>query len=556
MSGAPQEVAAELTGSVLAGRYRILQKLGEGAMGTVYLGEHLRIGRRDAIKVLRNALSTDRETIARFIRGARILSSIHHPNVCTIYDFSDTDDGLQFLAMELVSGESLKDVLDREGVLPLGRALPIAMQVASALQAAHDGDVVHRDLKPANIMIVQGKGGTDGVKVVDFDIAKGPREGEGAEVTRLGFVVGTPEYMSPEQLVGERLDGRSDLYSLGLVLFRMLTGVLPFRTTALQELMVERLTQPPLTLAEVRPEAEIPARLQQVLARTLARRADERYASAADLERDLAAVLAEVEGGAPAVAATSVSVAPPAPDPLPQTQIVAPTAAAASAGVSPTEGPPAARSRRITPLVIAAVVLLLGGGGGVWLLRSRTVQVPSPEALAGVVQASEAGLALVETPISTAGTGNAGTAEREPEGTARTPQTQVKEPLPAGERAPTGSTPAPTAERPPAEPSVSPAAALSPELHGAVLMRQLERLDDGVTGARDLRMIRDSALLVYNAGSALARDRANAAFVMANAWVAQKDSANVVLWLTRALELRPGYAPYQNLLDAYRRTAP
>src|SRR6185503_19217270 len=190
--------SSDLTGQVLSGRYRIIAKLGEGAMGAVYLGEHLKIGRRDAIKVLRAGIAGDAEAIARFTRGARNVSAIRHPNVCTIYDFSDTADGQQFLAMEYVQGETLKDILDRERRLEPQRALDIAAQVADALQAAHDVGIVHRDLKPGNIMVERRIDGSDGVKVVDFDIAKGPSESEGAEVTRLGFVVGTPEYMSPE----------------------------------------------------------------------------------------------------------------------------------------------------------------------------------------------------------------------------------------------------------------------------------------------------------------------------------------------------------------------
>ncbi len=276
-----------LVGSVLAGRYRLVRLLGSGAMGAVYVGEHLKIGRRDAIKVLRTSLARDPEAVARFTRGARNASAIRHPNVCTVYDFSDTSDGLQFLAMELVDGESLTDLLEREGPLPADRAVRMAVQAASALEAAHEKGIVHRDLKPDNIMIARGRDGSDLVKVVDFDIAKGSAEGEGRGVTRLGFVVGTPEYMSPEQLTGDPLDGRSDVFSLGLVFFRMITGTLPYRSESTQDLMVDRLTKDPLKLADVAPDASFPPALQAALDHALARNRDGRCASAREFAVDL-----------------------------------------------------------------------------------------------------------------------------------------------------------------------------------------------------------------------------------------------------------------------------
>jgi eukaryotic-like serine/threonine-protein kinase len=285
----------DLLGRVLAGRYRILGKLGEGAMGAVYVGEHLTIGRRDAIKVLRPALAGDAEAIARFTRGTRNVSAIQHHNVCTIYDFSDSPDGIRFLAMEFVEGETLKDLLDREGRLEPTRAVAIARQVADGLQAAHDAGVVHRDLKPGNIMISRRPDGRELVKVVDFDIAKGPAEAEGEEVTRVGFVVGTPEYMSPEQLIGERLDGRSDLYSLGIVLFRMLSGRLPFQPAPTQEVMIQRLTGTPLRLGEALTDAS--PLLEQALARALARKREERQASAEEFAREITAALPGGTGG-------------------------------------------------------------------------------------------------------------------------------------------------------------------------------------------------------------------------------------------------------------------
>jgi predicted Ser/Thr protein kinase len=281
-------------GSVLAGRYRIVQLLGKGAMGAVYLGEHLKIGRKDAIKVLQASLERDSESIARFTRGARNASSIRHPNVCTVYDFGETHDGLAFLAMEFVDGESLSDLLKREGTLPLEQAGDILSQVGDALSAAHAAGIVHRDLKPANVMLAQRPDGSPLAKVVDFDIAKGSVEGEGDEVTRLGYVVGTPEFMSPEQLTGDPLDGRSDVYSLGVLLFRALTGSLPHIADSTQELMVKRLTESPMTLKEANPGNDYPTSLQALVDRSLQRKAADRLESASAFSRELRRILAGV----------------------------------------------------------------------------------------------------------------------------------------------------------------------------------------------------------------------------------------------------------------------
>jgi hypothetical protein len=294
-------------GGILAGRYRIVRQLGAGAMGAVYLAEHLRMGRLDAIKVISREMAGSPEALARFEREARNASFINHPNVCQIYDFGETEEGLAFLAMEYIEGETLTDVAAREGGrLPVERALRLILQVADALEAAHSRSIVHRDLKPDNIMLTRGRDGADVVKVVDFGIAKGIGDEEG-QVTRLGFVIGTPEYMSPEQLSGDRLDGRSDIYSLALVLIRLVTGRFPFTAATAQELMLKRLTDPPLPLAELAPDLRFPAGLQDILDRALARNAGERFRSAGELHEALTAVQGEASqpgGMAPSLPAT------------------------------------------------------------------------------------------------------------------------------------------------------------------------------------------------------------------------------------------------------------
>jgi len=189
--------------------------------------------------------------------------------------------------MEFIEGASLKDLIEKEGALPPPRAAAILKQAADALQAAHDLGIVHRDIKPDNIMVVQGRDGADIVKVVDFGIARAVGGDEpGQKVTKTGLVVGTPEYMSPEQLSGDKLDGRSDIYSLALVLYRMLTGTLPFEADSAQEVMIKRLTDEPMPLEQARTDIPYPPKLQLVMNVALARSPAERYQSAAEFGRD------------------------------------------------------------------------------------------------------------------------------------------------------------------------------------------------------------------------------------------------------------------------------
>ena len=278
---------ADLVGQVVADRYHIIKKLGEGGMGAVYLGEHVKMGRKSAIKVMNPSMASDPDAISHFNREAANASRISHPNVCQIYDFGETPDGTIYLAMEFIEGVALTAIIEHEGALPAVRAVRILRQAADALAAAHELGIVHRDLKPDNIMVVRGKDGADIVKVVDFGIAKAVAGDEaGQKVTKTGLVVGTPEYMSPEQLSGDKLDGRSDVYSLGLVFYRMLTGVLPFEADSAQETMIKRLTDDPLPLAAARPDITFPPELQGVLDKVLARLPADRYANAAQFGRD------------------------------------------------------------------------------------------------------------------------------------------------------------------------------------------------------------------------------------------------------------------------------
>jgi len=351
----------DLVGQVLADRYHIMKKLGEGGMGQVYLAEHVKMGRRSAIKVMNPSMVHDPEAVARFNREAANASRISDSHVCAIYDFGETADGLIYLAMEFVEGEPLTELLTREGALPVARAADIGIQVAAALQAAHDLGIVHRDLKPDNIMLTRSRDGADAVKVVDFGLAKavGGEEG-GQKVTRTGLVIGTPEFMSPEQLSGDKLDGRSDVYSLGLVLFNMLTGTLPFPADSVQEAMIKRLTDEPAELIEVRPDLHFPPGLQQTLDTALARSPVDRYQSAAKLAHDLAAVTGLSRADAGAALPSTLA------DGGDKTELIEPMRA---------------RKRSRVPIVVGVIVLLGAAGAVVTIGRTvkQTGSVPPPD---------------------------------------------------------------------------------------------------------------------------------------------------------------------------------
>jgi serine/threonine protein kinase len=263
----------DLVGTVIDGRYHLVRKVGEGGMGDVYLGEHVRTQRRCAVKVVRSTRAADPEALGRFLREATNAGRISHPHVATVYDFGETSDGLAYLAMEFVEGEPLSAILQRTRVLDSDRAVNIARQVAEAVAAAHDLHIIHRDLKPANILISTDRKGRDHVKVVDFGIARVTVD-EQQNLTRAGIVVGTPEFMSPEQLIGEDLDGRTDIYSLGCILYQMLTGE-PAFGGATAQVITRRLTQKPPHPREKNPE--ISRALDTVVVTAMARKPEERY---------------------------------------------------------------------------------------------------------------------------------------------------------------------------------------------------------------------------------------------------------------------------------------
>jgi serine/threonine-protein kinase len=276
-----------LIGPLLADRYRLSSLLGEGGMGRVYLGEHTLMRKRVAFKVLHKELTQMPEVVARFEREAMAAANIEHPNIASATDFGNLPDGSVFLVLEYVQGKSLRSVID-EGPLSVARSLHIARQIASAVAAAHALHIIHRDLKPENVLLVDKNGDSDFVKVLDFGIAKVPVQ-EVSErgsirpakvITRVGMIFGTPEYMAPEQALGQYVDARADLYAMGIILFEMLCGKRPFSAENPIGILGQQLQGPLPSFAQRVPGLRVPSVLEQLIQRLLAPAPASRVASA------------------------------------------------------------------------------------------------------------------------------------------------------------------------------------------------------------------------------------------------------------------------------------
>jgi serine/threonine protein kinase len=291
-------VADPLIGRTIADRYRIVEQIGRGGMGVVYRVEHARIGKLMALKLLTGELTRDGVQVGRFKREALMASKLSHPNTVQVFDFGMAD-GLVYLAMEYLRGEDLGRIIRREGALSVERTEKIIVQIANSLSEAHEMGIVHRDLKPENILIVRGNAGEELVKVLDFGLAKLRESSELSEVTSRGAIVGTPYYMSPEQIRGESADPLSDVYSLGALTYACLTGAPVFDAGTPLGVFTKHLLEAPIPPHVRRPELNIPESVSRLVMRTLEKEPSQRPASVAVLRDTLAEELRNI--GAQAV---------------------------------------------------------------------------------------------------------------------------------------------------------------------------------------------------------------------------------------------------------------
>lgn len=346
-------------GTTIDGKYRIESILGEGGMGTVYLSTRLMIGDTVAVKILHSQQVSNPQAIERFRREAQAAARLKHQNAVIIYDFGVSNEGLVYLVMELAEGQSLRDIIKQQGPVTPSAAAEIMSQVCAALDAAHRQNIVHRDLKPDNIIVAVTNTGLR-AKVLDFGIAK-MRDLTASNLTQTGAVMGTPYYMSPEHCMGEELDHRSDIYSLGIVLFEMLAGVVPFNSPISTAVVVQHVNQAPPSLRAL--NASISAPVEAVVMRALAKRRDLRQQTAVELAQEL---IAAVQGRPVTLDGGSMQVLPSYSTPASTTPAAIPVTGAGLAPTIQMTTPPAIGGARTAtpakkrlPLKLAAAVVIV-----------------------------------------------------------------------------------------------------------------------------------------------------------------------------------------------------
>ncbi|RLB55534.1 MAG: serine/threonine protein kinase [Deltaproteobacteria bacterium] len=397
--GTPAEAAPDpRIGMLIEGRYRIIRPIGEGGMGAVYEGEHVAIKRRVAIKCLHAQFASNAEVVGRFHREAMAANEVRHENIVEVTDLGTFDDGTVYMVLEFLEGHELAHLVESGGPLTLARTVHIMDQACDALGAAHAKGIVHRDLKPENIFLVTRRGDPDFVKVLDFGIAKFLEKSPHAAKTQTGMSVGTPYYMSPEQAEGRKgIDGRADIYSLGVILFHLLTGRFPFEADTIPMLFVKIISAPPPSMLMHRPD--LPDAVDGLVTRMLSKNPDDRPATMADVKVALAAFagdtstpkLAEV-GMLATMAAGEVieSGARPSAEPasdIPSTQQLgtpedwkseeAEKARAASAADAVSKAPKSTTTPNL--MVIGGVLAILGLGGLVVALATGAFGRDAPE---------------------------------------------------------------------------------------------------------------------------------------------------------------------------------
>jgi tRNA A-37 threonylcarbamoyl transferase component Bud32 len=353
----PPAADSDLTGKLLNNRYLIEDKLGEGGFGAVYRATQTQMNRKVALKVLHAKMAKDPQVLGRFKREAQASSQLRAPHTVQVYDFDQSPDGIMYLAMEILQGRSLHAILAQDGPIPPARMYGVMDGIADSLGEAHGQGIVHRDIKPENIYL-ETRPTPDFVKVLDFGIAKivggeGLGGSTGPALTAAGQTLGTLEYMSPEQLMGAQLDGRSDLYALGILSYEMVTGSLPFSAKTPGEMITFHLKTVPPPPSQARPDLGIPPLLDQVILKLLAKKKDDRYRDTAELRADLARLTRGETGSAAGTGAPAAVVVTPSQ----------PTRNAPSTDRVPAMAPPAAQPARAggvsrgTLLLVAGLVL-------------------------------------------------------------------------------------------------------------------------------------------------------------------------------------------------------
>jgi len=279
--------ASSLSNQILDARYQVMKKLGEGGMSYVYLAREISSGDTVAIKVLSPRLASDKSSVERLRREAGLAMRLDHPNVCRILRLGESEDGLIYLVMPFLKGELLSDREVRGGPMDMTLGVTLLKQMCAGLHHAHELQIIHRDLKPENVMLVpDDDGGVERAVVMDFGLAKERRADPAiAKLTATGIILGTPEFMSPEQIRGKPLDARSDIYALGIVAFEMFTGKLPFQGRNAQEMMIARLRSQPLAIRTLRPD--VPDAVERALTKALQTNPDDRFTTAIEFAEAL-----------------------------------------------------------------------------------------------------------------------------------------------------------------------------------------------------------------------------------------------------------------------------
>jgi serine/threonine-protein kinase len=402
------ETADPLVGTRLDDRYQVVRRIGEGGMGIVYEAMHVLIEKRVAVKVLKDDFSSRADVVARFRQEAKSASRIGHEHIVDISDFGQTPGGQSYFVMEFLEGEDLASVLGREGTLAPDRAIRIALKCCRALGAAHAKGIVHRDMKPENVFLTRRDEDRDFVKVVDFGIAKmSEADGSpGKKLTKTGMIFGTPEYMSPEQASGKPLDHRVDVYAMGVILFEMLTGRVPFVGDTFMGILTQHLFEPPPGLHEANDTVRCPPALEEIIYRCLAKEADARFpsmdalvAALVDAEKQTPSGVGRMAGTMAGYARTRTPISKP-PETVPPTRTGERPSAKALDGDSGTgagsTAPPASTGLRVGLLALGGLLAVVGVGGfavylGAVAGRSATADPGDDPALNGEIDA--AGLA-------------------------------------------------------------------------------------------------------------------------------------------------------------------